>query len=266
MDCLVTKLKGTVNDDSLNRLGCIKLKGHSLSNERITNTFFKMIYDTESTFYKNKGTLIATTSTDVNSPIVTGTIFAGHFGQGDFNVDFEKYNLIEIELHQLNDDIDEFINWDDFSYCKKLKKIYITHIKLDLSELNKYSKLTSINFGDSTSRWEGITGNISSLKNNTLLTEINLNRCINVVGELSQLGTLTQLSNLFISTTSITGTVEDFVEAQRNAGRTEGSIEVPYIGSCVGVSFNGRSIENKSDSVLTWTSTSITLNNEVINM
>lgn len=117
----------------------------------------------------------------------------------------------------------------------------------------KYSQITYfiINAGKT-------YGDLSSLSDKTNMTHLMLNTP-NITGKLSDLGNLTKLSTLGITNTNIQGTVEDFVVAQRAAGRPTGKITNDWnLGQ---VTFAGVRVAGGVGIVISWDNTTITVAN-----
>ena len=126
----------------------------------------------------------------------------------------------------------------------------------------------------------GISGNISvlsSLNNLTRLVIFDERTSSNIVGTLSSVGSLINLTSLALCQTAVTGSIEDFVEAQVAAGRTSGTcnfdiriqsftlnneyitipgqyaLKITYTASTVTLSANGSTLATYNTSNQTWT-------------
>lgn len=128
------------------------------------------------------------------------------------------------------------------------------HVTGDISKLNVLNKL-QILILDSTK----VTGSINVFNTLTNLTSLSLANT-RITGDIINLGNLVNLTNIGIGNSSISGTIESFVQAQRAAGRSSAQIT----GSSVdwgNVTFDG----SITKGTLSWTPTTITMNNKTIN-
>lgn len=116
---------------------------------------------------------------------------------------------------------------------------------------------------------ENITGTLSPFVRMVNLTKLHIGYTA-ILGEFKELGGLTKLTDIDLSSTNIEGSVEEFVQAQRLAGRTattgtDEGITVKY-GFGLKVTFNGTtSYSVAANAKLTWTATTITYNGVTIN-
>ena len=104
-----------------------------------------------------------------------------------------------------------------------------------------------------------VSGNLSAFKNTNILS-IGIGVSSepgHVTGDIvDAFGSNTSINNLTIyDEPNVTGSIEDFVAAQRSAGRTTGTINIGFTGS--GVTYNGSN--NILYSSLTWDANSITV-------
>lgn len=247
MDCLVTKLKGIVNDDSLLPLG---------------GMFFKVVQDSDAK--ANQRTLIFTTVKSTELSVVGGannfvssdmvsnpknTINVNAYEgvntyckDGDYNILLkDKYSLLELGSW-VTPLCTVGFNIEDLAYCKSLRAISANgitgNIEGDLSALaglplryisigNKvtgdikvindivWSENTEVGGGMPAtfqvySKNKEIVGKISELKTNTLLTSLGFNGQTGISGSLSEIAAkFPNLTNLNIPHTNITGNIKD---------------------------------------------------------
>ena len=138
--------------------------------------------------------------------------------------------------------------WIDFDNSKlnllnkDIKEITVGSYNGDIADFSKFKNITSI----------GISANINE-NETTKLT----------YGNISSLGSLTQLKNFSCSNqVNLKGTIEGFVRAQRQNGRTECSTTVSFSSYNTKITFDGNIIANNT--YITWTSTTITVNDKTI--
>lgn len=91
-----------------------------------------------------------------------------------------------------------------------------------------------------------ITGDLSDLPATSNVINFQVAHT-GVVGNITSLGGWTTLTRLTVEYTAVGGTVEDFIAAQRAAGRTTGSIAIYAYNS--GVTYNGAGFNNQT---FTW--------------
>lgn len=100
-------------------------------------------------------------------------------------------------------------------------------------------------------------GDIYHLRNMTHLTLLNL-RNPKCTGDIANLGGMTSLTKINANSSDISGSLEGFVAAQYDAGRTSGSMQI--LSNSANITFNGSKVSAPSGKTLSWTNkTSITL-------
>lgn len=279
-NCLITKLKGTVNNDRLGKLGEVRLLVPK------TATYFAVKADTEDkvlltlkggTFDNGRDTMYANVSGfstgSVNLSAEVGEIIATNkynitelmcvypYDFSDFR--YSKINSIEFvnnlnegivnKLVEIGLNIDSFTEFLYPKYITKLNcsfngfKRNITGELSSLAALTNLEELSLIN--------TFVTGDISNISNCTKIQILNLSNN-DITGNIKSLGKMTSLKKVQIYSTKITGTLEEFVQVQRAAGRTTESEGFNIYLYDTSVTFNGsvQPIEHK----LTWTENTIT--------
>lgn len=93
----------------------------------------------------------------------------------------------------------------------------------NISSLGESTKLKFVRIGV-TYTGKNVFGDIGVFSNMKSINTINFQDITGITGKLSSLNNLILLSNLSINESSVTGTFEDFVKAQCNAGRTSGGL------------------------------------------
>ena len=129
-----------------------------------------------------------------------------------------------------------------------------TQVSGDISNIKPLTKLQTLNLDNSK-----VTGSINSFNALTNLTSISIS-VEQVTGDIINLGSLVNLTNIGLGKSNISGTIESFVQAQRAAGRSSAQIT----GSSVrwgNVTFDG----SITKGTLSWTPTTMTMNNKTIN-
>ena len=280
-NCLVTKLKGTVNNDSLTKLNEIQFIAAKEA------TYIAIVANAENKVLVTFNGAMSNGNKEVYAP-TSGTIRMS----SDEGVDVvkiyanPKYDIVEIgdvwpvdglRILSHNNIISIGCVGSRFNrvLVDKLKEINISID--DLKGFTNKGALTSINFNcsnsfitgniDSLSDFtnlktlniivSGVTGNIKSLEKLTQLTDIRFNSSDGVTGDIKSLGKMTNLKSIDLFRTSVGGTVESFVQAQRAAGRTVETEGITINKSLGKVTFEGNVVD--SSATLTWTSDTITV-------
>lgn len=159
MKCLLTKLNGVVNDDSIPKLGFIKLKVNPVDSATTESQKFILKIPSASTItidgdgYFTDENLLANygKSLDVEGNIVK-TIYVSN---GSYYINIPK-NVIEFTNNRLNFDIEQLA----FSKSIKALDIFNPYATGDISSLKRISTLTYLKVG------ENITGDVKNLSNN----------------------------------------------------------------------------------------------------
>ena len=280
-NCLVTKLNVSVNNPGLEKFGVLTIHNPSSDDTYTSRTFFikgtapiTITSDGENIMpYKNDGTNTAGTGTYVSELTYPAQAYSGdsrgfRIKAGATAEIRSKYDLTYIQGIAGHND---YINTSSLKYMTNLT--YINH-KLT-GELSNLSGLTNLHtlqmHRANTDTGTAVTGNIESLSTLLNLTTFRCDYNIKVSGDISSIGNLINLTKMqFYGCNLITGSLEDFVAAQRLAGRTTCSSEDGFtiIIRNTNVSFGGEVIgpaSPTSATELTWTADTITFNGTTVN-
>lgn len=221
--CLVTKLKGTVNNNSLEKLGYVRIKARQLASTSnlvsrlyittnntpttvkiIGNGYFTEAYDAPESARKTEATYQSTIPT---------TIFLSN---GDYEIEISnKYN-ISVSFVAAMETI-AVIPWDKLGVMPKQTEVTPNSgspIDLSCVPVN-FPNLKSIELtGDF------VSGDTSSIKDMTTLTRLKLQWAARLTGSVADFAKLVNLVQLTLPGTQITGSIEDFVAGQVANGRT----------------------------------------------
>ena len=291
-NCLVTKYKATVNDNSLLKVGEMFID--IIEQESPTNQSNRLYLNTGNTSdlvvevedgaanltldenmvsgWTNKITL----SKSVTAP---APIFVRN---GNYRVKvLSKYNLTEVG--RWTESVTQKAISVDVKYLKYSPNLVNLLVSLsgDLANISGRTKLNRIG---SLAGSPNLTGSLSDLVPLTALTYINLTGATNITGSLSDLAPLTALTFIDVANcpnitgtindltqpvtiinvynTQITGELIEFVKTQRSVGRTTGSCRSSWWGK--NITFNG-SVPSQSQLQLSWTENTITLGNVTVN-
>lgn len=280
MDCLVTKLKGVVNDDTLNQLGVLHIFQPYKEDADKNSKFLQIITGTNpvtlsSDFGFDEGEKTYTVA--ANS--VRG-LHVSNNAKGN-NVWIQNvYDIKGIQMSYQNFYTQREL--DALIHSKTLKKLYVGSMQENMSvDANDLLGLTFIMFTGNTVK---IT-NVRKILQNKNLIYVNLG-VQNTKGlsiedfqdyeNLQKLsyagGDFTKLPKSirdydYSVTYEHTGTVEDLVANQRLLGRTTGAIKITWIKSMVGVTFESTELKTwwgnkgytKNDGFISWDSSTITV-------
>ena len=291
-NCLVTKYKATVNDNSLLKVGemfidIIEQKSPTNQSNRLylntgnTSDLVVEVEDGAANLTLDENMVSGWTNKITLSKSVTAPapIFVRN---GNYRLKvLSKYNLTEVGRYTVS--ISQKAISVDVKYLKYSPNLVNLLVGLsgNLANISGCTKLNMItNLGSS----PNLTGSLSDLSPLTALTSLNLSSSPNITGSLSDLSPLTALTSLSLADNSnVTGDIKDirqpltklsihrsnisgelieFVKTQRSEGRTTGSRDS---GGWWGnkVTFNGVIAGTKTP--ITWTENTITLGDVTVN-
>ena len=205
--CLVTKLKGAVDNQNLLRIGEMRIKFNKVSNPTDTTQciIFKVSRDTkieiigdgyftDSSLAQNNGknlTILANVSTEVyvsNNDI-------------EFSIP-DKYAIANISVKEQYRGNASF-DIEGLKFSTSLTNLYLTNMPAygDIINLKNLTALTKLTVSNTQ-----ISGDIAALKNLTALTNINLDNT-QISGDIINLKNLTALTNMTVSNTQISGDI-----------------------------------------------------------
>ena len=207
--CLVTKLNGTVDNDSLMHIGEFRIKIGKVSNPTrdsqlikigvTSDTELRIVgdgYFTDSTLTQNKGKKITISKNDE----VPNEVYVSN---GDIELAvMNKYNLSVISMVNSQYNKDREFDLDALKYSTSLKAIDANGSKVfgNLNSLSSCSKLSSITLPDTL-----VTGNFSVFADKNMGV-VNLASTA-VVGDISNLKNSINLSLLHVPNTAISGDI-----------------------------------------------------------
>lgn len=253
-NCLVTKLKSTVDNENLQTLGRISGTAYVASKYvAIAATADNKVLVTlkNATFEPTQGNI---TYIDSTHAYLKTTGFSINESQASCELTIDnKYLLKNLSMGVLNEGLSAL------EYCNDLRIFEIGN--QDLSNFKYLPKdITTMNLRPN------IKGNIEALEDFTSLTSIYCQSNTYVVGDFGKaFGKCTALRNInFTGSAGVTGTIENFVARQRGAGRTATSLNISCGWNIGSVTFQGNIIEGNVDKILTWTATTITFNGVTI--
>ena len=269
-NCLVTKLKGVVNNDSLPLLGQLTLEvletsaNKSIKIGSVINT--KVSVKGDCRIIEGGERVTEVTLNGGEPKNITLSTESGWL------VIENKYNLYHIE--RLNSGgisfPDDSLNYFGYNVSSNYDKILImsNDAKFDAGTLNGLFSQFRINAGCYGDPSNFHVRTYFAIRNNQLTDKVTLDNTLSSMGPVSnyaittqevgaltnlttldissmsgdivQLATLTKVTILYMVNSNITGTVESFVEGMVSNGRTSGTINVRSNGSSI--TFHGGSM------------------------
>lgn len=204
-NCLLTQLKGNVNNPLLEKFGVLKLEVKSVVE---TSAYYNLLVlsATEPTTIKvvgggdNDG--ISETSTGISSPVKEIT-FSGqkniYTTNGNYTLEIkDKYKLTKIN-----------VNGAGYSSCNII-----------LSDLEWLKSLTNLKVINQTS-----SGKLSDLSKLEELTDLDVSSS-KITGNISDIANLIKLEDFRVSYSNIKGDIDDFATKMVTAGRTTGTLTI----------------------------------------
>lgn len=235
MECLVTKLRASVADDSLTSLGVLRLtlKAKSQGTDAIVGTGCKLSLVS--------GNLNVT---DIN----TGEVMIPPF---NFTSGYKKIVVGEEGA---------VIDISNKYEITNMEAIASVMMPTPFSYFFFCDKLTTMNDFDG-AMGNGFVGDVSDLSKFPKLARLRL-RNKECVGDVANLGDLLNLTFLELNGDALTGKIEDMVVRYRKNGKTSGNLNLGYFATAV--TFNGKAMTLDGTSSLSWNATSITWNGTTI--
>lgn len=252
MDCLVTKLKASVNNDELLRLGILTVSFENVSD-------LELVVSAEND-------RVVSLETSEGLSIVSGanTMFPHVTGTGKLYI-HDKYNIVQPGMNTLSK-----YKWEDLKACSKVLRFIFRNNNISgfetLSQLTVFTSLAILNISNTTDIC--INGDIKDICGLPIM-RFNI-RNTNVIGNAAELGLLPLSTIEGIVNTNINGSIEDMIAVRRGCrGETTGSItwNYPYTQSG-NITFQGEKIPASlegSSVILSWTATTITFGSITIN-
>lgn len=244
-DCLVTRLKANVEDMSLSKLGeLIITKRSDVPALNPNNVFIRARSSEEISFemvsgvgfYTDRSLTTLTTQTQVVNPNSPVDVFVA---AGTEVRILPRYNITELWGNYC------YIDLSQLTYMNNLHTLRMEEVEIKeggLEAVGHINSLTTLRLLRAQS-----AENVESLSSLTNLQDCNLSHCNSFIGSMAvAFGSNTNIEKLNIANTKVSGSIEDFVAAQIAAGRTSGTLVMPYAKQAVNVTFEGVSLANNS--------------------
>lgn len=235
--CLVTKLQGNVSGN-LPYFGELRIPVHTVSNiTEVTQRRIELATkDPDCKIFTADGSAKLCTSEDLTNPSNSITYkdvigskpkLSIYCLDGDYDVVItNRYKITQLNAWNQKEMV-WTLDLAKLSYCTDLENLLFAPgfngCFGDISSLSESTKLKSLIIGV-TYNGKNVFGDIGVFSNMKSINTINFKDISGITGKLSSLNNLIFLSHLIINESSVTGTFEDFVKAQCNAGRTSGGL------------------------------------------
>lgn len=261
--CLITKLNGTVSDNSILKLGELRItfdfnaasyKGRKLTVKFIVDTEIKCLggYFSDSTLSDNKGTIISVPAQQQTDLYVVGDKGYLSIANGKYNLSLINLttSMFAIDISDIN--YNKYLNYvmvqqsSTYGDIKGISKlvdttdlsVFLTKVSGNISVLANLTKLKSLNLARAP-----LTGDIAAFKDITTLSSVTIDSQ-DLYGDISAFAKSINLTQLYIPRLpNIHGSIEDLAEKMRNAGRISGTLNVTCEGS--NITYNNSVVASK---------------------
>lgn len=254
--CLVTKLKGSVDNNELLRIGEMRIKVESVESPTKDTQGFGVFftepttveivgdgYFTDNNLTENKGKSMVVSS-------LQGVIVS----QATTVAIRNKYKLLQLHVFIPSGSPygkNKVLNIDDLKYSTSLNSLNLSNMQAsgDIASLKSLTSLSNLVL-----RFTQVSGDISNLQNLTALTSLDISNT-KVSGDIANLQNLTALTKLFINNTQISGDITNIYFALR------GTTKEFNVADCNNLSGDLASLPNnilflnsaRGNSKFTWT-------------
>lgn len=258
--CFVTRLKGVVKDDSLERLGELRFKKAEVQNVDSASQYFtiksadnaELLIIGDGGFYSDN-TLSAISG---NRTALLASIETTFWVTNGAEVSIlPKYELESLRLINI-----ESLNIEQLQYCGKLNKLLIKGAAVNniSGNLDVAAKFFPSDMSDITlTNVVNVNANIESLSH--VAYKIIDMQGLNINGDISSIN-VARLEFLRIDNTHIYGTIESLVSNLIKVGRTSGTLQVPYLCNSLDITWKGVPLQTNSEvpqgayeNTLSWT-------------
>lgn len=250
MNCLVTKLKASVNIEDALVLGAIRLKYNKAGDSPVTIGGFSAMQEKTITLtWEDDENYFCKSSTDPTFDSKSATL--GSNSDSNIWCVIKKDGYLRIESKYAVDHI--WSTGEDQSRQNNMDIKHLTGTNMSSLRLrNAHGDITYIDLGQNItqlylSNCPLITGDISSIAKLTSLTDLDIGGYIDVVGNIETLYPLINLTDANITTShSVTGwkelkgDVKTLADKMYQAGRRSGTLELWTSGNDSALTYNGQ--------------------------
>ena len=223
--CLVTKLNGIVNNNSILKMGEMRIKVNKISSPTSTSQKIKIGF-TNNVNISIIGNGFFTDETLTNNMGTQKTVSSRenlYLSNGDYEISIsDKYSIEYLETFT-SSETNKTLNIEDVKFSNSCTSIWLqnsTSVSGDISELSNLTALTSLFIGSTS-----VSGDISELSNLTALTSLFIGST-SVSGDISELSNLTALASLNLGSTSVSGDISALSNLTALASLNLGSTSV----------------------------------------
>lgn len=228
-NCLKTQLKAAVNNNNLPKLGELIFKVNVPSNATTANSKIVVVNGKSCKVYVPAGKNLYDSSGNSLGSEVT---IAANTLQTICLLDTGEYNVYVTEKYSLkNLSLNNYSNMNKFSFdINELK--YSGNLDTFGSVENSYgdisslsaskSTLTAFRVSNYTIKTEGITFTLAQIAEFTKLKYVAISQNKNAYGDIAVLSALSELLNIELGNTNISGSIDDIANAQKSS-RSNGS-------------------------------------------
>lgn len=263
--CLVTKLKSVVDNNNLPILGKIRTYVKRGSGNAVYG--LNRIELSEGAYIEiQQGTIGGSNRKWIAPEFYQYLVDLGEFvvdaGYNDLKLLIPKY-IVKRVTYLGDESYPLHVDMNDYLYCNNLSDFVIVndHSSIIINEdvvknLSTFAIAGCIIAGepfDVTSI--GLGGKFISFDVSSITA--------NIKGSLNNFGFSPITSLNAPNTKKVSLNIEQFVANNRTAGRTTGSLSLPWVGAC-NCTFNGAAVKNQQSNSLSWTATTITFNGVTI--
>jgi hypothetical protein len=269
-NCLVRKLKGVVNNDNLEKLGIIRISiGTYESNSKYYISF--NLGDTEHGIsLLGDNNIVGTYPSEILAKVDNHHV--NYLGTENTSINpliqVEESGVAVLEIDNKYA-LKYFLLNDRCTSCAIKGGMKAFKSSMEYIDVGHYSEpvytkdlvdLVSLKYFNLNNNFYSFNGNLLDLSVLTNVEVLWANSINNkVTGNITDIGNLINLKQIkFSGNTGVTGSIEEFVAAQRLAGRTIESTGIDFSRGMANVTFNGNSTLTNHACTLTWTADSIT--------
>lgn len=222
--CLLTKLKGNVDNNSLLKMGEMRARAHVTDEKQAFSAYY-----VSGTLSENAGAYIINDTGNNEFQKTNGKSIGKNVGNCAPNTvvrtsgvyDIIIKNKYELEICQIPGCE---IDLSEFKYCTQLKEILIQG-SFATGHLSDVSSILST-LRQFRAPFTTVSGDVSVFSNNTTFYELWVNNVHSITGNINAFNNSLVLNRLHIEGTQISGSLDTLANAHVSRGRTTGSIQV----------------------------------------
>jgi len=219
-DCLVTKLKGVVNNNNLEKLGILTITAPA--SENIQNVVALGATENNTITVKVSGATFSDGTTSKTVGQWDSLALSAHEGTATIDID-SKYNIAGLQL------LFSSISVDRLNCAFGLTSFATLYDGADYSTVTGNLSnllLSKPNFGYLVLKGTNVSGNLNELSEYQNIEILYLSNNGLILGDIASLASCTKLTQLMISSYTIDGKLEDLGAGQFTIGRRNGEVEL----------------------------------------